>query len=207
MTRVGWLCILLISGLAVAEETAPAPTAVTTPAGNEKAGPTLLTPRDDVPGVKNFAKISDGLYRGEQPTAAGFAELKKMGVKTIVNLRAFHSDRDELTGTGLQYVHINCKAWHPEDEDVAQFLKLLKDPNNLPVFVHCQHGADRTGMMVASYRIMEQGWNPDDAAKETHNFGFHAVFTEIQTFLKHFDAAAMAKLVNTATLPKIDIIK
>ena len=205
--RVGLICVLLIARVASGEEIAPPPATLPVPAGGEKAGPTLLMPRDDIPGVKNFAKISDVLYRGEQPTAEGFAELKKMGVKTIVNLRAFHSDRDLLSGTGLQYVHINCKAWHPEDEDVAQFLKLLKDPNNLPVFVHCQHGADRTGMMVASYRIMEQGWNPDDAARETHNFGFHAIFTEIQTFLKHFDAAAMGKLANAATAPKIDVVK
>ncbi len=204
MMRVGIVCLLLLSSIALAEEVSP-PTP--TPAPAKTDSPALLTPRDDVKGVKNFAKVSEILYRGEQPTAEGFAELKKMGIKTVVNLRAFHSDRDELAGAGLQYVHINCKAWHPEEEDVAQFLKLLKDPKNLPVFVHCQHGADRTGMMVASYRIVEQGWNPDDAARETHNFGFHAIFTEIQTFLKRFDATAMAKKVTEATAPKIDIVK
>lgn len=75
-----------------------------------------LTPRQDLPGLTNYAKVSEALHRGAQPTAEGFAELKKMGIKTVVNLRSFHSDRGKLQGTGLQYVHIYCKAWHPEEE-------------------------------------------------------------------------------------------
>jgi tyrosine-protein phosphatase SIW14 len=194
--------MLMLGLMANAEEAAPAPETPQTSTSQK-----LLTPRNDVPGVKNFARISDDLYRGEQPTVEGFTELKKMGVKTIVNLRSFHSDRALMTGTGLQYLHLYCKAWHPEEEDVAQFLKLLKDPNNRPVFVHCQHGADRTGMMVASYRMLEQGWNSDDAAKETHNFGFHKMFAEIQTYLQRFSAAEMAKILNDTATPKLEVVK
>lgn len=180
MMRIALRCLVLIPIFAVGcvAEDAPA---------KKDAEPELLKPRDDVPGVANFAKISDALYRGAQPTAAGMAELKKLGIKTVVNLRMMHSDRDELKGLGLRYGHINCKAWHPEDEDVARFLKIMANKDNHPVFVHCLHGADRTGMMVASYRIVEQGWKPEHAAKETHNFGFHKVFNEIQKYLKKFD--------------------
>jgi protein tyrosine phosphatase (PTP) superfamily phosphohydrolase (DUF442 family) len=166
-----------------------------------------LTPRDDIPGVKNYAKVSEALHRGEQPTAAGFAELKKLGIKTVVNLRSFHSDRDELKGLGLQYVHIYCKAWHPEDEDVAEFLKVVKDPKHQPVFVHCQHGADRTGMMVAAYRMVEQDWPTEDAFKEIHNFGFHKVWKDIAQYLKQFDKARMQTLVERAAMPKVDVVK
>ncbi|HYG78170.1 MAG TPA: dual specificity protein phosphatase family protein [Planctomycetota bacterium] len=185
------LCCALVAG-----EAAP-----------EKAVRELAVPRKDVPGVGNFAKISDCLYRGEQPTAEGFAQLKKMGVKTIVNLRSFHSDRSKLKGYGLQYVHIYCKAWHPEDEDVLAFLKVMQDPANHPVFVHCQHGADRTGMMVAAYRILEQNWPVEDAAKETHNFGFHKMFKDIQKYLLQFDRERMAKLLENEPSPQIDIVK
>ena len=204
MTRcpilIAYFFPLLFAFAAKAEDPAPAAPETST---TQK----LLTPRDDVPGVKNFAKVSDGLYRGEQPTAEGFAELKKMGIKTAVNLRSFHSDHSLLAGTGLQYVHFYCQAWHPEDEDVAKFLKVLKDPNNRPVFVHCQHGADRTGMMVAAYRMVEQSWSSEDAARETHNFGFHMIFTEIQEYLKRFNAAAMAKTVDETAAPKIEVVK
>ena len=89
-------------------------------------------PRNDIPGLPNFAKVSDGLYRGAQPTAEGFDRLKKMGVKTVVNLRSFSSDRSELKGTGLRYAHIYCKAWHPEDEDTLEFLKIAKRPRQPP---------------------------------------------------------------------------
>jgi protein tyrosine/serine phosphatase len=84
-----------------------------------------------------------------------------------------------MKGTGLQYVHIKCQAWHPEEECVAQFIKIVRDPKNQPVFVHCQHGSDRTGMMVASYRMLEQDWTNADAESEIHNFGYHRMFRDI----------------------------
>lgn len=167
------------------------------------ADPELLKPRNDIPGVSNFAQISPALYRGAQPTPEGFKTLKKMGIKTIVNLRTFHTDRRKLKGAGLRFAHMYCKAWHPESEDVARFLKLMEDKNNHPVFVHCLHGADRTGMMVAAYRIIEQGWKVDDAARETHNFGFHKIFKMIQRYLQRFDSEAIKKAVAEARSLKI----
>jgi len=178
-----------------------------TPATPTTSGRELCMPARDVPGVGNFAKISDVLYRGEQPTATGFAELKKRGIKTIINLRSFHSDRSEMKGNGLNYLHIYCKAWHPEDEDVVTFLQVVKDPAHQPVFVHCQHGADRTGMMVAAYRIMEQGWSVEDAAKETHNFGFHKMFKDIQKYLKEFDRERLLKRVESTPPEKVELVK
>jgi tyrosine-protein phosphatase SIW14 len=168
---------------------------------------TPLQPRSDVPGVGNFAKISDVLYRGEQPTAIGMAELKKMGIKTVVNLRMMHSDRDELKGSGLQYYHINCKAWHPEEQDVIEFLKIVSEPANQPVFVHCLHGADRTGMMIASYRIVEQGWTCEQAIAEIPNFGFHEIFSTIKSHLSCYDVPALKKKVEQATAPKVELVK
>src|SRR5438128_812424 len=75
----------------------------------------LLKPRNDLTGLKNFAQVSPMLCRGAQPGNEGFRTLKKMGVKTVINLRALHSDRKELKGLGLQYVHIPCQAWNPSD--------------------------------------------------------------------------------------------
>ncbi|MHC4325718.1 MAG: fused DSP-PTPase phosphatase/NAD kinase-like protein, partial [Planctomycetota bacterium] len=121
--------------------------------------------RIELPGLPNFHKVSDDLYRGAQPTAEGMKQLEKLGVKTVVNLRSVHSDRDELEGTGLAYEHIKMTAWKTEDKDVVRFLKIVTDSNQTPVFVHCQHGADRTGMMNAVYRIAVQGWSKDQAIK------------------------------------------
>jgi tyrosine-protein phosphatase SIW14 len=164
-------------------------------------------PQDDLPGLKNFAVVSEALSRGAQPTAEGFAELKRRGVKTIVNLHWAHSDRELLAGTGLQYVEIPCLPWHPEQGDVLKFLKIVAEPKNQPVFVHCEQGADRTGTMVAVYRMLEQGWTSDDAVKELSNFHFHPIFGDVVTYLKKFDPAATKKKLETTAPPKIEVVK
>ncbi|MHC4714041.1 MAG: fused DSP-PTPase phosphatase/NAD kinase-like protein [Planctomycetota bacterium] len=147
------------------------------------------------PGLPNFFKVSDNLYRGAQPTAEGFRELEKMGVKTVVNLRSFHSDRDELEGTALGYVHVWAKAWNAEDEDVVKFLKVVADKSKAPVFVHCQHGADRTGMMVAIYRIIIQGWTKGAAVKEMTEggFGHHKIWANLVDYVRELDVEDIKK--------------
>ena len=120
-------------------------------------------------GVPNLHKVSDALYRSAQPTVTGMRSLQAMGIKTIVNLRAFHSDRDELAGTNLHGEHIKMKTWHPEVEDVVRFLRIVNDPQHQPVLVHCQHGADRTGTMVAIYRIAVQGWRSEEPTSEVQS--------------------------------------
>jgi protein tyrosine phosphatase (PTP) superfamily phosphohydrolase (DUF442 family) len=104
-------------------------------------------------GVPNLHKISDSLYRSAQPSAGGMKNLKTMGIETIVNLRSFHSDRAEIGDTGLAHEHIYVKAWHPEEEEAVRFLQIATNPKRSPVLMHCQHGADRTGTMVAPYRV------------------------------------------------------
>lgn len=170
--------------------------------------PAPLKPSDTaVPGVRNFAKISDVLYRGDQPTRQGFQNLKKLGIKTVINLRTFHSDRDDLEGTGLRYVHIYSQAWHVEDEDVARFLKVVRDPKNQPVFVHCQQGADRTGLLVAAYRIADQGLTPKEAAKELEVFGYNTIWTGIYSTLQKMDAKKINAMVEKTRMPRVDVVK
>lgn len=137
-------------------------------------------------GLPNLHRISDTLYRGAQPTAEGFAELEKMGVKTVINLRSFHSDRDELQNTKLAYEHIYMKAWHGEDEDVVRFLKIVTDRDRAPVFFHCQHGADRTGMAAAVYRVAVEGWTKEDAIEEMTQggYGFHKVWKHLVEYVQ-----------------------
>ena len=144
-------------------------------------------PRSDLPGLKNFAQIAPGLYRGAQPTAEGFKELEKMGVKTVINLRALHDDTEAIRGTSLRCIAIPCNAWHPEKEDVVAFLKAVSDEKNGPVFVHCKQGSDRTGMMIAAYRIHEQHWTEDEALAELPLFGFHEVFATIREHIRKWD--------------------
>jgi protein tyrosine phosphatase (PTP) superfamily phosphohydrolase (DUF442 family) len=143
----------------------------------------------DVPGLPNFYKVSDNLYRGAQPTAEGMRQLKKLGIKTVVNLRLLHSDRDEIGDTELTYKHIPMTALNPKTSDVVRFLQIVTDSNCTPVFVHCQHGSDRTGMMCALYRIAVQGWSKDQAIKEMTKggFGFHSIWKNLVNYIRRLD--------------------
>lgn len=151
------------------------------------------------PALPNFFKVSDQLYRGAQPADEGFAQLKKMGIKTVVNLRTFHSDRSECKEAGLDYVKISVQAWEAEESEIVEFLKIAIDPKRQPVFVHCQHGADRTGMMVAMYRMVVEGWSREEAIKEMTKggFGFHAIWKNIIKFVQGVDPAAIRKQLNS----------
>jgi protein tyrosine phosphatase (PTP) superfamily phosphohydrolase (DUF442 family) len=142
-----------------------------------------------VDGVPNLHKVSDQLYRSAQPTAEGMKRLKAMGIRTIVTLRSFHSDRKLLRGTGLGYEHIYMKAHHPEEEEAVRFLRIVSDPKRTPVLVHCQHGADRTGTMCALYRVVAQGWTKEEAIREMTDggFGFHSVFRNLPSWIRNRD--------------------
>jgi protein tyrosine/serine phosphatase len=144
--------------------------------------------------------VSDDLYRGEQPSEEGMRELKKMGIKTIVNLRALHSDRDKMKDNQFKYVNINMKPWHAEDEDVVEFLKVFADKNNAPVFVHCQHGSDRTGMLCAIYRMAVEGWSREGAIEEMvqGGYGFHEDWTNLVAYLRHVDVERLKKKAGMA---------
>ena len=143
----------------------------------------------DLPGLPNLNKVSDDLYRGAQPTAEGMKELEKLGIKTVVNLRSLHSDRDEMEDVELAYEHIRMTTLDPDMDDIIRFLNIVTDSNSTPVFVHCQHGADRTGTMCAVYRIIIQGWSRKDAAQEMTEggYGFHSIWDNLADYIRELD--------------------
>ncbi len=140
------------------------------------------------PGLPNLNKVSDQLYRGAQPKKAGFAELKKLGVKTIVNFRRRNTDKKYLGDYGFKYIFIPVNTRKPKHEQFARFLELFSNPENLPVFVHCKHGADRTGAAVSLYRVHYQRWTVEKAIHEMVNGGynFHRRFQNLKTFIREF---------------------
>lgn len=144
-------------------------------------------------GAPNLHMVTENLYRSAQPTAAGMKNLKTLGIKTVVSLRAFHSDRRDTEKAGLGYEHIFMKTWHPEEEDVVRFLKIATDPARAPVLVHCQHGADRTGTMVAIYRVAVQGWTKQAALEEMTDggFGYHTVWKNLPPWIEKLDITAL----------------
>lgn len=128
--------------------------------------------RIELSGVPNLYKVSEDFYRGAQPSADGMRQLEKLGVKTIINLRFILSDRGRIKGTSLDYEHISMTTWSPCTKDVVRFLQIITDSDRTPVFVHCQHGIDRTGTLCVIYRIVVEGWDKDEAIKEMTKGGF-----------------------------------
>ncbi len=162
-------------------------------------------------GLPNLHQVTPELYRGAQPTALGMQQLKVMGVKTVVNLRSFNSDRRELGKTGLGYEHIYMKTWRPEEKDIIRFLQIVTDKDRAPGFVHCQHGADRTGLMCAIYRIAVCNWTKEEAIQEMTQggFGHHTVWKNLIKFIEDLDIDAIKKQagIETASIPSTSKIR
>jgi protein tyrosine/serine phosphatase len=140
------------------------------------AAPARVT---ETPGVsiKNFGRVNDHYYRGSQPGQEEFAQLKRLGIKTVIDLR---KDRvpeapDWVKGLGMQYFNIPLKASTPAtEEQTAYFLSLVNNPANWPVYVHCKGGRHRTGALTAIYRITQEGWSADQAYQEMKDYDFNS---------------------------------
>lgn len=151
-------------------------------------------PVPDVPGLPNLFRVDGGLYRGAQPEVEGYGGLRSLGVRTVVNLRS--GDDAECAAcarNGLEYVNIPCHAFNAEQEKAVAFLRVAADPARRPVFVHCKHGADRTGMMVALYRVVVQGWSKEEAIREMKEggYGFHRIWWNLAEFIRDTDPEAL----------------
>ena len=169
----------------------------------ENSRPAYLVDCFQIEGVPNFFRVSKDLYRGAQPTATGMRNLKAMGIKTIVNLRSFHSDRDKIGDTGLGCETIHMKVWYPEERQVVKFLEIVTDSNRTPVLVHCQHGADRTGTMCAVYRIAVQGWTKEEALREMTKggFGFHGIWDNLIQWINRLDIDKIKQRAGIDVIP------
>jgi protein tyrosine phosphatase (PTP) superfamily phosphohydrolase (DUF442 family) len=173
LAAVGLLPVVLRTTESAPEETRPAPWA-------EKL---------DLPGLPNLHKVNAGLYRGAQPTAEGIEQLKKLGVRAIVNLRSGHSDKNLLGKSSIVVEDIPTTPLGITEDDVVRFLRIATDRRRQPVFVHCQHGADRTGTMCAAYRVVVDGWTKQQAIDEMTKggFGFHPVWSNLPKFIEKLD--------------------
>lgn len=127
--------------------------------------------------TKNCYKLSPELYRSGQPDDDGFKALEKLGIKSVLNLREYHSDADDAKQTALRLYRIKLAAGKVTAEDLMQCL-LLIDRAPKPILVHCWHGSDRTGIVCAAYRIVMQDWTPDQALRELldERFGHHRLY-------------------------------
>jgi Dual specificity phosphatase, catalytic domain len=149
---------------------APPPTRQT-----ETQQPPVDTPSDIISKqlIPDFAEVSPVLYRGAQPRKHGFEALAKMGIQIVVDLRGDRDgERKEVTSLGMLYVPMHWQCSFPKDKIFARFLTLIRKNPGKKIFVHCRVGDDRTGMMIAAYRMAEEEWSPKQAMEEMTKYGF-----------------------------------
>jgi protein tyrosine phosphatase (PTP) superfamily phosphohydrolase (DUF442 family) len=176
---------LLVSTLLTLSPQQLQPAAVT----RSLAGPAT---RLDLSGVDNAFQVNASLFRGAQPSAAGLAELAKLGVTIVVNLRErgpeVEAERKQVEALGLRYMSIPVGGWSPPTmKQVARFLKLLRSSSGEKIFVHCHRGRDRTGVMIAAWRIAERHWTARQAIREMKSAGFRSlVQPRMWAFVKRF---------------------
>jgi tyrosine-protein phosphatase SIW14 len=126
--------------------------------------------------IPNFHQVNSNLYRGAQPEKGWIEKLAALKIKTVINLRGEDegtaAEEAEARAAGLRYFSVPLPGFsRPKDEQVERVLSLINDPQNWPVFVHCHHGEDRTGTIIAIYRITHDGWTGEQAKKEARQYG------------------------------------
>ncbi len=170
--RSRYLAALIVATLASAGFAAPS------------AGP-------NVEGVGNFQKVDDHVYRGAQPTRDGFSNLSKLGIQTVIDLREpgrrSATEQKWVTDAGMHYISVPMYGMAtPSNESVLKVLGLLEDRGAGPVFVHCKRGADRTGGVIACYRVEHDHWRNDRALAEARSMGMSWFQTAIQSYVRKY---------------------
>lgn len=143
------------------------------------------------PGVPNFHKVNDSLYRGGQPSEKGFESLKNLGIKTVLDLRIpdhqSNWEKRRVESLGMRYIHLPLHGGEtPTQRDIDRAFAILLDSAQWPVFVHCREGKDRTGMIVACYRISHDGWTNMRALAEAKSYAFREIKPAMEDYIKQY---------------------
>jgi len=145
------------------------------------------------PELPNFHQVNPQLYRGAQPKVGGVRKLAALGIKTILNLRREddHTRAEAVAAraAGLRYFNVPMPGTSkPTDAQINRVLAIINSPANQPVFVHCQRGADRTGTVIACYRILKDGWTARQAKKEAEHYGMYWTERGMKEYIEDFYA-------------------
>lgn len=149
-----------------------------------------------VQGIPRFHEVNEHIYRGAQPSELGLQELVKLGINTILDLRAederSSTEKQNALSLGMRYVSIPMRGFKPPTLDqVSRGLQVLQTPANWPVFVHCRYGVDRTGTLIACYRIQAESWSNERARLEAEELGMHKFERGMKRFILQFDGGRL----------------
>jgi uncharacterized protein (TIGR01244 family) len=159
----------------------------------------------DAPGVPNFHQVNDHLYRGGQPADAGWSSLANLGVKLVVDLRPatehpVQTEARAVEAAGMRYVNVPMKSLGaPPPDVVLRVLALFESGASGSVFVHCKRGSDRTGTVIACYRIQHDHWENQKALHEARSYGMYRIERAMMHYILNFDPASLPEAASLLT--------
>ena len=168
-----WLLVagaLSLGAVALAQSQQQAPSQSKYPASRHTVGQHLKAK-----GVPNFGEVTPTLYRGGQPTAEGFENLAHMGISIVVDTGRSKRDEPLIKKLGMTYISLPWYCPLPKDKVFARFIEITRQNREKRIFVHCRFGDDRTGMMIAAYRMAVEGWTAKEAMQEMQEFGYTTI--------------------------------
>ena len=158
------------------------------------------------PGVPNFHEVNAHVYRGGQPVNVGWNSLAHLGIKLVIDLRPstehpIQAEEQAVEGAGMHYVNVPMRGLGaPAAESVLKVLTLMLSESSGPVFVHCRRGSDRTGTVVACYRILHDHWENRKALQEARSYGMLMLERGMMRFIENFTPPQVL-LTSGAQLP------
>jgi len=156
------------------------------------------------PGVPNFYQVNDHVYRGAQPTDEGWKSLATLGVKTVIDLRLQDEhptqvEKQAVEAAGMRYINIPMHGMAaPSNEQISKILGLLDSTKEGPVFVHCRRGADRTGTVIACYRVAHDHWQNKKALAEAKSAGMSWIEIAMKRYVQSYAPETVSASVDVA---------
>ncbi|OGW33011.1 MAG: hypothetical protein A2X59_09360 [Nitrospirae bacterium GWC2_42_7] len=148
----------------------------------------------NLPGLDNVGRISPSVYRGNQPKKEGYKTLREIGIRTVINLRSHHREKNMVESIGMRYLAFPIGMLERVKKDeIKRIVQAIANPANQPVYVHCALGQDRTGIVVAAYRMDIDGWSLDEAEKEMQAFGFNDTWVHLKKFIRKYSEHSIGK--------------
>lgn len=149
--------------------------------------------------VRNFGEVNDHLFRGGEPTQRALEELAALHVHLVIDLREpgekTRLEQEMVEAQKMKYLNIPLNAFHaPTDDQIHRILWLLVNGDTQKIFVHCWRGKDRTGTVVACYRIQHDGWDNRKALAEAHQYGMSFTERGMRSYILHFSPVPLSAL-------------
>jgi tyrosine-protein phosphatase SIW14 len=141
--------------------------------------------------------LNDSIYRSEQPGNIDFTLIESIGIKSVLSLREFHQDSDLINGFKLNLFNVKINPYYFGDIEIVEALKILKNSPK-PILIHCNIGGDRTGTVIAMYRIIYQNWTKEKAIQEMKEggYGFHWIFLNMPRYINKADISLIKKKIS-----------